>query len=120
MCKNKLWCTVGILGRLRDWSSSKLGWGLLARSTPRSNRQKVKDNYHAENQKLTELRRKQAELNGNLGQDFGPEDVFLTLIDRQAPDCIPTSTMLLQVEVVAMYSGGLVFILQNLASIQTR
>ena len=42
----------------------------------------MKDAYFAESQKLSELERKQAEMDGNLGNDFGPDDVFLTLTDR--------------------------------------
>ena len=51
-------------------------------ATPKSERQKVKDDYFAENQKLSELERKEATLDGNLGNDFGPDDVFLTLVDK--------------------------------------
>lgn len=62
--------------RIKDW------FGFSKKPTPNSTRQKVKDEYNTENGKLVELARKKAELSGNLGNDFGAEDVFLTLIDR--------------------------------------
>lgn len=67
---------------MREWTSQKLGWDLLGSVTPKSERQRVKDDYSAESQKLTDLEQRHADLEGNLGQDFGPEDVFLTLLDR--------------------------------------
>lgn len=71
---------IGALGSLWQWSAQKLGLGGPA--TPKSERQKVKDDYFSENSKLTDLEQKVAELEGNLGNDFGPDDAFLTLIDR--------------------------------------
>lgn len=81
---------AGLIGRLRQWTKAKLGWDLVASITPKSERQKIKDSYHAENQQLTDLERRQADLEGNLGNDFGPHDVFLTLIDRYS-EIVPDS-----------------------------
>ena len=73
----------GLISQLRDWSGRILGWNMS--KTPKGERQRVKDEYFAENQKLSELERQQAQLDGNLGNDFGPDDVFLTLTDRFTP-----------------------------------
>ena len=87
---------IGLFTQLKEWTSSKLGWNLLA--TPKSERQKVKDDYFAENQKLGELERKQAELDGKLGNDYGPDNVFLTLVDRSAAFSPPQFILLLPEE----------------------
>ena len=43
---------------------------------------KIKDAYHASNSKLSETSRQREDLEKKLNQDFGPDNVFLTLADR--------------------------------------
>lgn len=72
---------AGVLGTMRAWAARAMGFAKGA-GVQLEQRQQVKDAYAKHQSALTELTGKLAELQRNLGQDFGPSGVFAALLDR--------------------------------------
>ena len=64
------------------WLYSKLGWEYSPSSQSAKYRQKVKDEYNTQNEKLKEVTKQRVDLDRKLKLDAGPDNVFLALADK--------------------------------------
>ena len=73
---------AGVLLKAKSWLYAKLGWDFDSSGATSQYRQKIKDDYYAQNTRLTEITRQKDELATKLKLDFGPDNVFVALVDK--------------------------------------
>ena len=78
------WGPAGLWNTAKQWVLRKLGRdGPLTREAAKAtNRQAVKDDFTAQQNKLTDLTREKGDLEKKLGLDLGPDGEYLPLVDQ--------------------------------------
>ena len=78
---------AGWRARTKQWLLQKLGRGELAApgAAKAADRQAIKDDFQAKQNKLTDLTREQTDLEKKLALDLGPQGEYLPLVDQCAP-----------------------------------
>ena len=75
---------AGLWNKAKLWVLQRLGkaGALTPEAAKTTSRQAVKDEFHAHQNKLTDLKREQAELEKKLALDLGPHGEYLPLVDQ--------------------------------------
>lgn len=73
---------TGVVGKAKRWLFGLVGWSGDGSDLDAAARQKIRDDFQAEQTKLTQAERRLAELSQRLDMDSGPDKEFLGLVDR--------------------------------------